>query len=113
MPIKKQPRQSRGNRAISPRGRTAIVGGDGRRLKTLSYGPATRIFPAAKYGGNGLIRALFAALRAGHIERVILLIRFVDHPTSERIKRMCRRLGVPVQRFAGSASADPPDEKEG
>jgi hypothetical protein len=98
-----------------PRGRTAIVGGDGRRLKSLSYGPGTRVFPAARYGGNGLIRALCAALRAGRIDRVVLLIRFVDHPTSERIKRMCRRLGVPVERFAGcappDASGEPSDKK--
>ena len=99
-------RPPRGGRERSPRGRTAIVGGDGRRIKRLSYGPETRVFPAAKYGGNGMVRALHAALRAGQIDRVVLLIRFVDHSTSERIKRLCRRLGVPVDRFPGGTRPD-------
>ena len=103
-------RPPRGGRERSLRGRTAIVGGDGRRLKRLSYGPDARVFPAAKYGGNGLIRALCAALRARQVDRVVLLIRFVDHSTSERIKRLCRRLGVPVERFAGRSPADTPGE---
>lgn len=98
------------NKKSKPRSRTAILGGDGRRHKRLSYGLGARVFPARKYGGNGLIRALKAALRSGNIDRVVLLVRFLDHSTSEHVKRLCRRLGVKVEVDGGVARRGPTDE---
>lgn len=98
-----RPPHGRRDGRTTPRGCTAIVGGDGRRLKSLSYGPATRVFPAPKYGGTGRIHSLRAALRSRRITAVILLVRLIDHSTSETIKRLCRRLGIPVRLFKSGA----------
>lgn len=76
--------------------RTAVYGGDQRQQRRW-VGEQYVFFEAAKYGGNGELRRLDAALRAGGIGEVIILFQWNGHSGSARVRRLCRRLGVPVR----------------
>ena len=80
-----------------PGERVAILGGDGRfrdpdlDLCTLS------IFRARRYGGNGELRRLEAALACRSFDRVIILARWNGHSATRHALRLCRRLGIPFE----------------
>jgi hypothetical protein len=79
---------------VSLHERIAVVGGDGRPMGGVPIGPNVRAFPTPKYGVNGVLRRLDAALRSRRIDLVVVLTRFVDHSTASRVKAMCRNLGI-------------------
>lgn len=76
--------------------RIAVLGGDG-RIGRQGRTPKVRIFKAARFAGNGPLRGLEKALRAGGIDRVVILARWNSHSATTRIRRVCRLLGVPVE----------------
>ena len=78
-------------------GRVAILGGDGRQTRRVdAVGADARCFKAHRYGGNGELRSLLAALAAGSIDTVIILARWNAHCVTRRVRAMCKRLGVRV-----------------
>ena len=92
----------------SPRRRSvvAIFGGDGRWSPGESTDDVTvRICPSSKHGGNARWRSLAVAIRAGFVDRVFVLARWLGHSESHAIVDACRRAGVPVQVVAGGATA--------
>lgn len=76
----------------------AVLGGDGRIpgkiWKMLPPGAELRQFQGARYGGDGEIRALEQALKRGTIRRVLILARWNGHSATDRILKLCRKLGI-------------------
>ncbi len=81
---------------VTPRPRVAVLGGDGRFRADSLPGCEVRVFQVCRFGGNGELRRLEAALRAGRIDRLIVLARWNGHSATRRALRLCRGLGVPV-----------------
>lgn len=77
-------------------GRVAIYGGDGRQVE-LWGAENVVFFQPSRFGGNGSLRRLEAALRAGRIALVVILWKWNGHPGTTKVRRLCRRLGVPFQ----------------
>ncbi len=76
--------------------RVAILGGDGRQARKVPAGADVRCYQARRYGGNGELRRLLAALAAGSIDTVIILARWNAHCVTRRVRAVCKRLGVRV-----------------
>lgn len=80
----------------APEPRVAILGGDRRQEGRWSdYGRAV-YFQAPRSGGNGQLRRLKDALRAGSIRLVVILARWNAHSVTRAVQRVCRTRGVPV-----------------
>ncbi len=77
-------------------GRVAVYGGDGRQVERWGMENVV-FFPSSRSGGNGPLRRLEAALRAGGIALVVILWRWNGHPETTKVRRLCRQLGVPFQ----------------
>jgi len=75
----------------------AVFGGDGRFDERAIPGCQVRKFLSRRAGGNGELRRLEAALRAGSIHRVVVLSRWNGHSGTQRVARLCRKLGIPVE----------------
>lgn len=75
--------------------RTAVLGGDGRDCPDIPDG--ARIYRSSRSGGDGELRRLLAALRAGAIERVLILARWNGHSATAAVQKLCRRLGIRVE----------------
>ena len=73
---------------------TAVIGGNRRQWRR-----GGRHFQAAKFGGNGELRRLEAALRGGQIHEVVVLIRWISHSESGQAAALARRYGVPLRRL--------------
>ncbi len=78
------------------RQRTAVFGGDVRQRARWADLDDAEFFMSTRYGGNGEVRRLTAALRGGRIRRVLLLTRWNGHSAVNAIRALCRDLGVPV-----------------
>ncbi len=76
--------------------RVAVLGGDGRFRAERLPGCDVRVFRGRRSGGNGELRRLERALKAGSIDRVVVLARWNGHSETRRAMRICRRLGIPV-----------------
>ena len=77
--------------------RVAVFGGDGRHSPRLEERGDVRYFPSPGDGGNGGARRLEQALRTGGVDLVLILIRWNGHEATNRIRRLCRSLQVPVE----------------
>ena len=77
--------------------RIAVLGGDGRFRRDRLPGCRVRVFPGSRFGGNGPARRLERSLRAGGIDQVVILARWIGHSETSRVLRLCRRLDVPFQ----------------
>ena len=76
--------------------RVAVFGGDSRQLERWSELGSTVFFRAQRSGGNGELRRLESALRAGSIDHVAILTRWNGHSATTKIRRLCRSRGVAV-----------------
>lgn len=80
--------------------RIAVYGGD---LAHLAHGLAdlagVTLFGSSGQAGQGELRRLHAALRAGTIAEVCLVVRWAGHGETIKIRRLCRSLGVPCRIF--------------
>ena len=74
--------------------RIAVFGGDARQLHRGARYGAARFFQSPRSGGNGELRRLVAALRAGSIDCVVVLTRWNGHSATGKLRRICRRYGV-------------------
>lgn len=82
---------------VTDRVRVAVLGGDGRFRPESLAGCRVRVFPARRYAGNRSLRSLEESLRSGGVDRVVVLARWNGHAATTRIRRLCRKLGVPVE----------------
>lgn len=74
----------------------AIYGGDARQAERWGT-ENTVFFQSSRSGGNGPLRRLEAALRAGRIVLVVILRKWNGHPGADKVRKLCRRLGIPYQ----------------
>lgn len=84
-----------------PRLQIAILGGDG-RLPTkvereLPDHARLRHFASPHDGGTGDARDLEQAIQHGGVDQVWILARWNSHSVTRCIRRLCRRLGIPVK----------------
>ena len=82
----------------------AVVGGDGRLNGSFPSHIEIRRFGSSKYG-NGEISRVIAAIMAGTIDAVVLLVRWLGHSTYHQIKTACRRAGVRCLSVTGGESS--------
>jgi hypothetical protein len=89
-----------GGPASSARGFVALFGGAG-----SMHHAEPRQLPVLRFDidRNGL-RALLGAIAAGRVAAVLVLTRFVDHPSCHRLRAACRAHGIPL-RLARSVGA--------
>ena len=81
---------------VAGQGRVAIFGGDARQQdRWEEYGTA-EFFQSPRHGGNGEVRRLAAAMRAGGIGLVVILARWNEHSGSGRIRKLAKKLGIGV-----------------
>lgn len=76
--------------------RVAVLGGDARQEGRWSDLGIPVYFQARRFGGNGELRRLESALRAGAIDHVVILARWNGHSATTKVRRLCRSRGVPV-----------------
>jgi len=81
---------------VTGRQRIAVLGGDGRHTVKVEGPARIRVYRSPRDGGNGDLRRLTDALKAGGVDQVVILARFNSHSATTPIRRLCRRLGVPV-----------------
>ena len=81
--------------AAAPR-RVAIFGGDARQQDRWNELGTPSFFQARRFGGNGELRRLESALRAGGFDHVVILARWNGHSATTKVRRLCKRRGVPV-----------------
>lgn len=74
----------------------AVLGGDGRVRPGLVDAPKVEVFKSPRDGGNRDSRRLEAALRAGSFGTLILLTRWNSHSITQKMRRLCKQLGVTV-----------------
>ncbi len=77
--------------------RVAVLGGDGRQEGRSEASERAVYFMARRYGGNGELRRLEASLRSGAIGRLVILARWNGHAATRSMRRLCKKLGVPVE----------------
>lgn len=86
--------------------RVALVGGDGRSLVNgLPPWIRAEIFGSARDRGNGELRRLERALRAGDFQLVVLMVRWCGHSCSRTVTRLARLTKVPVLVVPGGGSS--------
>jgi hypothetical protein len=76
--------------------RVAVLGGDARQQGRWSELGTPTYFQARRFGGNGELRRLESALRAGTFDHVVILARWNGHSATTKVRRLCRSRGVPV-----------------
>lgn len=86
--------------------RVALVGGDCRvDLPSLPPNVALERYGSARNVGNGEQRRLIESIHAGMVDLVVLLVRWVGHSTTGRVRAACRRASVPVLIIPGGGSS--------
>lgn len=80
--------------------RVAVFGGDLHRLTRALAGLADlELFGSTGQTGQGELRRMLAALRAGAVREVCLVVRWAGHGEIDAIRRLCRTLGVGCRSF--------------
>lgn len=82
--------------AAPARLRVAVLGGDARQQGRWCELGTPTYFQARRFGGNGELRRLESALRAGTFDHVVILARWNGHSATTKVRRLCRSRGVPV-----------------
>lgn len=80
--------------------RIAVFGGD-RQRSALELGELDHVelFGSSRQTGQGELRRLGAAIRAGRIVRVCLVLRWAGHSEVRAIRRLCRERGIGCEAF--------------
>lgn len=76
--------------------RVAVYGGDARQIERWG-GAGFVFFESSRHGGNGELRRIEDALRSGRIAEVIILRKWNGHSGTMKVRKLCRRLGVPFR----------------
>lgn len=75
--------------------RVAVFGGDLRKLsRALADLDHVELFGSTGQTGQGELRRMSAALRAGAVQQVCVVIRWAGHGEVDAIRRLCRVLGI-------------------
>ncbi len=75
--------------------RVAVFGGDLSKLsRALADLDHVELFGSTGQTGQGELRRMTAALRAGAVQQVCLVIRWAGHGEIDVIRRLCRALGI-------------------
>lgn len=74
-----------------------MLGGDGRFDTSRLPGCRVRVYKARRYGGNGEQSRLVRSLKSGGVDRLVILARWNAHCVTEPIRRLCSRLGIPIE----------------
>ena len=82
--------------ALAPARRVAILGGDARQEGRWSELGEAVYFQGRRFGGNGELRRLEQAIRAGSFALVVILARWNGHCATEKVMKLCRRRDVRV-----------------
>lgn len=83
-----------------------VIGGDGRRFGGRhGRGVEIRACASSKYGGNGRLHGVLAAIRAGAFDLVLVMIRWLGHSESAAITAACRIAGVPFRMIPGGMTS--------
>jgi hypothetical protein len=77
--------------------RVAVLGGDGRHAERWSSDGEVVHFQAPGDGGNGDLRRLQSALRAGSIGLVVIVARWNSHSATTAVRTLCKKHGIRVQ----------------
>lgn len=86
--------------------RVALVGGDCRvDLPALPTEIALERYGSRRDMGNGEQRRLIESIQGGMVDLVVLLVRWVGHSTTGRVRDACRRASVPVLIIPGGGSS--------
>jgi hypothetical protein len=83
-------------------GRVAILGGDGRNPERWAGLGEVEVYKAPRDGGNGELRRLESAIKAGGIARVLVIARFNAHSGMKKLRRTCRTHGVGMVVMVGA-----------
>ena len=85
---------------VSRTPRVAVFGGDLRKLsRALADLDHVELFGSTGQTGQGELRRMSAALRAGAVQQVCVVIRWAGHGEVDVIRRLCRVLGVACLSF--------------
>lgn len=85
--------------------KVAIIGGDERSGSPYPQGVEVRRFGSSRFRGNGGLKRAFAAIAAGGLDVVLLLVRWLGHSAADRVRAACRRCGVPCHIIPGGESS--------
>ena len=85
--------------------RLILVGGDGRSGRPFHDDVEVRRFGSAKFRGNGETRNTLAAINAGQVDLVVLMIRWIGHSEADAIRARCRRASIRCAIVTGGRSA--------
>lgn len=90
----------RGRAPLSGCRRVAVFGGDRQRsARELGGLEHVELFGSSGQTGQGELRRLVAAIRAGRIARVYLVLRWAGHSEVRAIRRLCRERGIRCEVF--------------
>ena len=74
----------------------AVVGGLCTKWRRELSSTGIRRYGSENHTGRGELARLRAALRAGTITEVWILYRWIGHSEANAIKKICKKLGVPI-----------------
>lgn len=97
-------RKPAGGKRSQPEGAVAVAvfGGDRRRARRWLETPGVQHFCSPRFGGNGDLERLKAAIKGGRIGLLVILSAAIGHAACDSVRRLCRVRGVAV-RLVGSA----------
>lgn len=86
-----------------PQSTTAVIGGAPR--DSAAYrSRGVRHYPSRRSSGNGNLRGLLAAIRAGGVTAVYIRIDAISHAESDAVRAACRRAGIVCRPLRGNAA---------
>ena len=90
---------------MEPVRRIGIVGGDERKTRSYPDGIEIRRYGSAHFKGNGALRQILAAIASGGLDVVVLMVRWLGHSMSEKVRAACRLSGIPCRIVPGGESS--------
>ena len=90
---------------MNPVFHVVIIGGDARRGPAVPAHIVTRKFGSRRNAGNTALARAKGAIRPGRVDLVVLMVRWLGHPTSKAIRKHCARVGVPCRFVDGAHTA--------
>ena len=85
--------------------KVAIVGGDEREGPRYPDGVEVLRYGSSHCKGNGGLKRVLAAIAAGRLAAVVVLVRWLGHPAADRVRDACRRRDVVCLLVPGGESS--------
>lgn len=90
---------------MEPIKKVGIVGGDERQGREYPPGVEVRRYGSSRFRGNGALRHVLAAIGAGGLDAVVVMVRWLGHPAAEQVRAACRLVGIPCLMVPGGESS--------